>query len=189
MKTTLQHQLLIAMPGIKNPLFKKTVIYICEHNQDGAMGIIINKPLKNIKIQHILKKLNIESSRCIFGPKIKDPVIMGGPQAKERGFILHSSKKPFYSSIRISDTTTITTSKDILESMGIIEEPQKILVALGYCTWGKNQLEKELLNNFWLTSSANHDILFNIPISKRWTHAAKNIGINMYQLSVHFGHA
>ncbi|WP_343182716.1 YqgE/AlgH family protein [Buchnera aphidicola] len=184
----LQNNILIAMPGIKNPMFQKTVIYICEHNQEGAMGIIINKPLKNLKIKNILKKLNIITSSCLFGPKIFDSVMMGGPQSQDRGFILHTSNKQFYSSIRISEDTVITTSKDILESIGILEDPNKILVALGYCTWDKNQLETEILKNFWLTSSVNDDILFKIPTAKKWMQAVKNIGINLYQLSSNFGH-
>lgn len=189
MKITLQNNLLIAMPGIKNPIFKKTVIYICEHNQEGAMGIIINKPLKKLKIENILQKLNINSSHCLCGPKIRDSVMMGGPQAQERGFILHSSNKPFYSSIRISEKIVITTSRDILESISILEEPMNILVALGYCTWDKNQLEQELLNNFWLIASANQTILFKTPMKKRWSQASKIIGIDIYQLSINFGHA
>lgn len=189
MEITLQNNLLIAMPGIKNPFFKKTVIYICEHNQEGAMGIIINKPLKKLKIKNILEQLNINPSSCLFGPKVKDAVIMGGPQAQERGFILHSSRKPFYSSIHISEQTVITTSRDILESLSILEEPTNILIALGYCTWDKNQLEYELLNNFWLTSSVNQSILFHTPIKNRWIKASNILGIDIYQLPIHFGHA
>ncbi|WP_428994183.1 YqgE/AlgH family protein [Buchnera aphidicola] len=177
------------MPGIKNPIFQKTVIYICEHTQEGAMGIIINKPLQTLKIKNILQQLNINPSSCLFGPKVKETIIMGGPQAQERGFILHSSKKRFYSSIQISEETVITTSRDILESIAILEEPTNILVALGYCTWDKNQLEHELLNNFWLTSTVNQKILFQTPINKRWISATQNIGIDIYKLSIHFGHA
>lgn len=186
---TLQNNLLIAMPGIKNPFFKKTVIYICEHNNEGAMGIIINKPLKDIKIKNILKKLNINASPCLFGPKIFDSVIIGGPQAQERGFILHSSKKIFYSSIKISNKMVITTSQDILETTGFLEKPTNILMALGYCTWDKNQLEQELLNNFWLISSVDQKILFHTPLKKKWIKALNNLGLNIYKLSINFGHA
>lgn len=189
MKNNLQNQLLISMPGVNNSIFYQTVIYICEHNYEGAMGIIINKPFNNLTIKNILQKLNIQASECLFGPKIKDYVMMGGPQSQERGFILHASQTPFYSSIQIADNTMITTSRDILESIGLLEDPNKILIALGYCTWSKNQLEKELLKNFWLTTPANQDILFNTPISDRWIKSTKNIGINIYELSLEFGHA
>ncbi|QCI26203.1 YqgE/AlgH family protein [Buchnera aphidicola (Sarucallis kahawaluokalani)] len=177
------------MPGIQNPVFKKSVIYICEHNKEGAMGIIINKPLKTLKIKHLLKKLNIKTSSCLCGPKIQDAVIMGGPQAQERGFILHSSNQLFYSSIRISEKIVITTSRDILESIAMLEQPMNVLVALGYCTWDKNQLEQELLNNFWLTTTANQTILFNTPMKKKWIQASKIIGIDIYKLSIYFGHS
>lgn len=179
----LQHHFLISMPGIKNITLQETVIYICEHNKNGAMGIIINKIIQNLTIKNILNKLNIHTSTCLFGRKINDPIIMGGWQAEDRGFILHSSKKQFHSSIKISDNTFMTTSRDILESINYLDKPYNLLVALGYCVWGKNQLEKELLKNYWLTTSANNNILFHTPIENRWKKASEEIGIDISRLS------
>ncbi|CAL4324592.1 YqgE/AlgH family protein [Buchnera aphidicola] len=185
----LQNHFLIAMPGIKNNRFKESVIYICEHNKHGAMGIIINKAIKNLTIKKILKKLNINTSTCLFGPRISDPVLMGGFHSEDRGFIIHSSKIEFSSSINISNDVFMTTSRDILESVGELEEPNNILVALGYCIWGKDQLEQEILNNFWLTALANKEILFDTPIKQKWAKAAENIGIDIKKISLNAGYA
>jgi putative transcriptional regulator len=116
-------------------------------------------------------------------------VFSGGPLAEDRGFILHSAQRTFASSIRISDNTVITTSRDVLESLGTPEQPQHVLVALGYCAWEKDQLEEELLENAWLTTSADSNILFHTPIAERWREAAKSIGVDIHNIASEAGHA
>lgn len=186
----LQNHFLIAMPLLQDPFFKRSVVYICEHNEDGAMGLIINKPLENLTVYGILKKLNIPIEGYDHSVNIlNQPVFSGGPLAEDRGFILHSDQYTYTSSIRISNTTIITTSRDILEAIGTITQPNDILVALGYCAWKKNQLENELLKNTWLTTQADNTILFKTPISERWCAAAKSIGVNIHQMTSDAGHA
>ncbi|BAP58839.1 YqgE/AlgH family protein [Candidatus Tachikawaea gelatinosa] len=187
----LQHHFLIAMPSLQDPFFKKSVIYICEHNNKGAMGLVINKTLTNITIEGILNKLNIVPNNSDFSKTILNkPVFTGGPIAEDHGFIVHSNQKIYSSSIRISDNTMITTSRDIIEVIGTKEQPENMLIALGYCAWEKNQLENELLENIWLLIPANDSLLFHTPISERWKKAAKNIGIDdMININNQIGHS
>ncbi|MCV2525745.1 MAG: YqgE/AlgH family protein [Candidatus Lightella neohaematopini] len=185
----LQHHFLVAMPTLTDPLFKGSVVYICEHNCEGAMGIIINKPVVYFTIENILDKLKIKpkiSDNSSF--KLDNPVFVGGPIADDRGFILHTPCSKFNSSISISSQTMITTSKDILETLGTDNQPDNILVALGYSSWGQDQLEHELLDNSWLITPANIEILFHTPIIHRWRNAAKIIGIDIYNISSQIGH-
>ncbi|XBC38147.1 MAG: YqgE/AlgH family protein [Buchnera aphidicola (Floraphis choui)] len=189
MKTNLQNHLLIAMPNLQNSFFKQSVIYICKHDRNGAMGVIINKPIKNLTIKKILNKLKINISSENSTNSLNNPVIIGGPISEDRGFILHSFKKKFISSIVISKDIFVTSSRDVLEYIATHKYSNDMLMTLGYCIWGKNQLENEILDNIWLTTSANTKILFDTPLSERWTKSANNIGINMYQLTTDFGHA
>lgn len=143
----LQHHFLIAMPALQDPIFRRSVVYICEHNQDGAMGIIINKPLENLQIEGILEKLKITPEPRDSAIRLDKAVMLGGPLAEDCGFILHTPPSRFASSIRISDNTVITTSRDVLETLGTQQQPSDVLVALGYASWDKGQLEQELLDN------------------------------------------
>ncbi|PPI86466.1 YqgE/AlgH family protein [Candidatus Pantoea edessiphila] len=185
----LQNHFLIAMPSLSDPFFKRSVIYVCEHNVDGAMGLIINKPIRNLSIKDILKKLNISINNRDPNITLDKQVFIGGPLAEDRGFILHSAQRVFNSSVYISDTTIITTSRDVLEVIGSNLQPNNILIALGYCAWEKNQLENELMANAWLTTPANSTILFHTPAAERWSQAALNIGVNMYNIASDLGHA
>lgn len=185
----LQHHFLIAMPALQDPLFKRSVVYICEYNEEGAMGIIINKPLENLQIEGILEKLKIEPTPRDTSFRLDKPVFAGGPLAEDRGFILHSSPDEFDSSIRISDEVVITTSRDVLETLGTTKQPNNVLVALGYASWEKGQLEQEILENAWLTVPANTDILFRTPISERWREAARLVGVDIHNMPVEAGHA
>jgi putative transcriptional regulator len=185
----LQHHFLIAMPSLQDPLFKRSVVYICEHNEDGAMGLIVNKPMENLTVEGILKKLKISASERDPAIKLDKPVFAGGPLAEDRGFILHSAQRIYSSSIRISDTTVITTSRDVLEAIGTTTQPNNVLVALGYCAWEKGQLEDELLENAWLTSPANTNILFQTPIAERWREAARGLGVDIHNIATDAGHA
>jgi len=185
----LQHHFLIAMPGLDEPMFKRSVIYVCEHNEDGAMGLVINKLVEDFTVENVLDKLEISPTPRDPAIRLDRPVFSGGPLADDRGFILHTPRSGFGSSIQISDTTMITTSKDVLETLGTAEQPKNVLVALGYAAWEQGQLEKELLDNAWLTIEASSDILFRTPVADRWREAAKMIGIDVSQLATHAGHA
>ncbi len=185
----LQHHFLIAMPALSDPLFKRSVIYICEHNDDGAMGIVINKPVEQFTVESVLHKLKIMPAKRDPAIRLDKPVFAGGPMADDRGFILHTPREGFGSSIEISPETMITTSKDVLETLGTADQPQEVLVALGYAGWEKGQLEQELLENAWLTTPADSDILFHTPISARWREAAKKIGIDIHNIANQAGHA
>ena len=185
----LQHHFLIAMPALQDPLFKRAVVYICEYNEDGAMGIIINKPLENLQVDGVLEKLKIAPEPRDPAIRLDKPVFIGGPLAEDRGFILQTPPDCFASSIRISDDTVITTSRDVLETIGTAKQPTDVIVALGYSSWEKGQLEQEILDNAWLTAPADASILFHTPISERWREAAKLIGIDIHNMPSEAGHA
>jgi putative transcriptional regulator len=185
----LQHHFLIAMPALDEPTFKRTVIYICEHNSEGAMGLVINKLVEDLTVEDVLKKLSITPSPREPSIRLDRPVFAGGPIADDRGFILHTPREGFTSSILISDQTMVTTSKDVLETLGTANQPKDVLVALGYAGWGPGQLENELLENSWLTTEANSDILFRTPIAERWREAVRLLGINVSHLVTQAGHA
>ncbi|HEY0211047.1 YqgE/AlgH family protein [Acerihabitans sp.] len=185
----LQHHFLIAMPSLQDPMFKRAVIYICEHNDDGAMGLVINKPVEQFTVETVLHKLKIMPAERDPAIRLDKPVFAGGPLADDRGFILHTPREGFGSSIGISDETMITTSKDVLETLGTAQQPQDVLVALGYAGWDKGQLEQELLENAWLTIAADSDILFRTPIASRWRDAARKLGIDIHNIANEAGHA
>ena len=185
----LQHHFLIAMPSLQHPQFKRAVIYICEHNAEGAMGLVINKPIDLFTVETVLKKLHITPSPRDAEIYLNDPVLAGGPLADDRGFILHSPQAGFCSSIRISPDTMITTSKDVLKTLGTPQQPDNVLVALGYAGWQKGQLEQELMDNVWLTSEADPAILFHTPMADRWHEAANKLGINIFNIALQAGHA
>ncbi|OMQ20849.1 YqgE/AlgH family protein [Serratia oryzae] len=185
----LQHHFLIAMPGMQDPRFKRSVIYVCEHNESGAMGLVINKPVEQFTVESVLSKLKIKPSPRDPAISLDKPVLAGGPLADDRGFILHSPHEGFASSIQISPQTMITTSKDVLETLGTPDQPKDVLVALGYAGWEQGQLEQEVLENAWLTTEADIDILFHTPIANRWREAAKRLGIDIRNIANQAGHA
>lgn len=185
----LQHHFLIAMPTLMDPLFKRAVVYICEYGEQGAMGIIINKPLQNLQVEGVLRKLNIEPEPRDPSIRLDKPVFIGGPLAEDRGFILHTPSARFASSIRLSEDTVITTSCDVLETIGTASQPEDVIIALGYSSWEKGQLEQEILDNAWLTAPAASAILFHTPIAERWREAARLIGVDIFNLPGDAGHA
>ncbi|MCR9422023.1 YqgE/AlgH family protein [Vibrio sp. RM-69-4] len=185
----LTNHFLVAMPSMRDPYFKHSVIYICEHNEEGAMGLMINVPI-DITVGGMLNQVDVEPSY----PKLqldslKRPVLNGGPVSEDRGFILHRPKDHYESSIRMSDDIAVTTSKDILTVLGTDAEPSHYLVALGYSGWEPGQLELELAENSWLTIEADPDVIFNTPIHDKWNQAIKKLGIDPIQLSAQAGHA
>lgn len=184
----LQHHLLIAMPTLEDSFFHHAVVYICEHNAEGAMGLVINKPSKNLTIREMLTQLDMEILADADNKKLDQHVFTGGPVADERGFILHSPVSHYQSSLAISKDTVVTTSRDILESLANSSLPGESLVALGYCCWDEGQLENEILDNAWLTVPASEQILFHTPAAERWHKAALTLGININTISFETGH-
>lgn len=183
--TNLTNQFLIAMPSLKDPNFEKTVTYICAHNEDGAMGIVINKPL-GIDLDEIFKQMDIRSD---INAAKKKTVFHGGPVHVDRGFILHHSGSEWDSSIIVSNDICVTTSKDILEAIAVGNGPDEALIALGYAGWASGQLEDELMNNAWLNGPASADIIFNTPHEECWHSAASRMGVDIERLSSDIGHA
>nr|WP_221435251.1 YqgE/AlgH family protein [Thalassotalea piscium] len=173
------------MPSLGESFFGKTVTYICEHNKEGAMGLIINLPV-NVTLNELLSQLDSKKQNL---PALEQMVLSGGPVSPDRGFVLHSPQDCWSSSLALSDEVMITTSKDILMALGTEISPPNYLVALGYAGWGPGQLEQEIHENSWLTTPATSDILFNTPIENRWQKAAQQLGIDVAHLSSEIGHA
>ena len=182
---SLENHLLIAMPTLKDPFFNKTVTYICEHNEDGAMGLIINVPV-NITLNELLLQFREDDETL---PALEQMVLSGGPVAPDRGFVLHSPQKCWSSSLALTSEIMITTSKDILMALGTENAPENFVVTLGYAGWGSGQLEKEISENSWLTTPADADILFDTPYEQRWQKATERLGIDLAHLSNDIGHA
>lgn len=182
---SLTNQFLIAMPTLADPNFHGTVTYICEHNPQGAMGIVINRPL-NLTLGEVLDQMHIETQEGAIG---RQTVYMGGPVQTDRGFVLHTPAGEWESMLHVSNEMGVTTSKDILEKIAAGAGPQQTLIALGYAGWGAGQLEQELADNAWLCGPADHRIIFDTPWQKRWAAAAALMGVDLTQLSDQIGHA
>lgn len=186
MDTNLQNHFLIATPSLDGSYFSKTLTYICEHNDKGAMGIVINNKTE-LTLAQLLKMT--EEDVTIDKDHSEHVVLEGGPVSRDRGFILHTSQSGWSSSLELSSEIMVTTSKDILAVIGNEKGPDKSLVALGYAGWGAGQLEVELEDNSWLTIEADMNILFNVPIEDRWQKAIEKLGIDIWQLAPTVGHA
>ena len=169
-----------------DPSFAKTLTLICEHNSEGALGIIINRPT-DLKLQEVFAQVGIEQPEiCARSP---ETVFAGGPVSTERGFVLHSGESSWESTLQVNDTLHLTSSRDILFALANDEGPDDAIVALGYAGWGKGQLEREMSDNAWLTCSADNDIIFDTPFHHRLDAAANLIGVNLPLLSDQVGHA
>lgn len=185
----LKNHFLVAMPSMADERFQHSVVYMCEHNEDGAMGLVINQPI-NISIAKMLDQIEVEREQDVTHPvSLDQPVLFGGPVSEDRGFVLHKNLKLYGSSIQLSDELTVTTSKDILSTLGTTEEPEQFIVALGYAGWDAGQLEQELAENSWLTIEADPKVIFDTPINERWEKALKQMGIDALNLSADVGHA
>lgn len=186
MKTNLQNHLLIATPSLDGSYFGKTLTYICEHNEKGAMGIVINNKTELTLAQ----LLDMTEEQVRVDNEHADHVVLeGGPVSRDRGFILHTCQPGWSSSLELSSEIMVTTSKDILSVIGNEKGPEKAIVALGYAGWGAGQLEEELEDNAWLTVEADMELLFDTPIEDKWQAAIDRIGIDIWQLSPNVGHA
>lgn len=182
---SLANHFLIAMPRLADPNFFHTVTYICEHTTEGALGIVINRPLE-MRLGEILTHMDIPNT----DPRAADiPVHMGGPVQQERGFVLHTPLGDWEATLKVTDEIGITTSRDILTAIAEGRGPQQVLIALGYAGWGGGQLEQEMADNAWLSGPANTQILFEIPEAQRWEAAAASLGVDLNLLSGDVGHA
>ena len=179
------NQLLIAMPGMADPNFATTVTLVCEHNAEGALGIIINRPL-NLDLGGLFEQLDLTNADSAI---LTRPVLDGGPVSQERGFVLHGSGASFESTVQVSPELQLTLSRDILDSIAAGDGPERSLVALGYAGWEAGQLEAEMLENTWLNVPASAEIIFDVPFEKRWRSAAGALGIDLSRLAPDAGHA
>jgi putative transcriptional regulator len=181
----LDHQMLIAMPGMVDGSFAGSVTLLCQHNDQGAIGITINR-LSVFSLGEILSQLHIE---CKDEAIRKLPVVEGGPVAPDRGFVLHTPLEGFESSLVVSKEIMVTTSRDILTAIASGKGPEKYLVALGYAGWGGGQLEGEMRQNAWLSVEADSSIVFDMPLSNRFNGALGRLGIKVDRLHLEGGHA
>ncbi len=176
---------LIAMPGLKDPNFSRTLSYICEYGEQGAMGIVVNRPTP-MHLGEMLDQLGI----TIEDPHAAEiPLYWGGPVQPERGFVLHSGESRWDATLAITPEVCITTSRDVLEAIARGEGPARILVALGYAGWGAGQLETEITSNAWLSGPADEAILFKLPPEARWQAAASLLGVDLNLIAGVAGHA
>ena len=181
----LTNQFLIAMPGLEDPNFFHSVTYICEHNDEGALGLVINRPL-DMQLGEIFERIKIDSA---VPDARRIPVHLGGPVQQDRGFILHEPLGNWEATLKVTDRIGITSSMDILDAIARDEGPGHKLVALGYAGWGAGQLEQEMAANAWLSGPANAEILFDTPDDARWKAAAALLGIDLDLLTGDAGHA
>lgn len=182
---SLTNQLLIAMPGMMDPNFSTTVTLICEHNDDGALGIVINRPLE-LKLAGLFEQLEVSDPDPVAA---ESPVVMGGPVGPERGFVLHNPGNQYENTLAVSEDIHLTFSRDIIDQLAAGTGPVKSLVALGYAGWQPGQLEDEMLANSWLNVPASTDIVFDMPFGDRWASAARKLGIDISRIAPDAGHA
>ena len=178
-------QLLVAMPGMKDPRFQKTVIYMCAHNSDGAMGLVINRALESLSFPDMLKQLEIDVSGV--GERIN--VHFGGPVESGRGFVLHSQDYLQEATMVVDRDLALTATIDILKAIAFGNGPRQSLLALGYAGWGPGQLDTEIKSNGWLNVAADNELVFGPNLDEKWDQAMSKIGIDPRMLSDKAGHA
>ena len=191
----LTNHFLIAMPGLQDMEFARSVVYLCEHSERGALGLIINKPT-DINLQKLFDKVEMSLGRADL---VQQPVMQGGPVQTERGFVLHdplvwgedgTEKEAVYAStMAIPGGLEMTTSKDVLEALAEGAGPRRLLITLGYSAWGEGQLESEIAENAWLTVGADQSVIFETPIHERYDRALALLGVQAWMLSPEAGHA
>ncbi len=178
-------QLLVAMPSMQDPRFERSVIYICSHSPNGAMGIVVNRLYQGINFLMMLEQLNITTSSSTPHLSVHD----GGPVESGRGFVLHSTDCMREGSVAVADNIAVSATVEILQTIADGGGPEHLLMALGYSGWGAGQLEAEMKANGWLTVPADEDLLFHIDIGQKWSRALAKIGISPELLSANAGHA
>ena len=182
---TLSGSLLVAMPQMQDPRFSRTVIYMCVHNADGAMGLVINRLVKSVSFPDLLEQLNI--ARASGSQEIR--VHFGGPVESGRGFVLHSADYDRAGTVHVDADVSLTATVDILKAIAQGDGPRKCLLALGYAGWGAGQLDGEMQQNAWLHVSADEQLIFGTDLDGKWEQAAAKIGIALSNLSSEVGHA
>lgn len=189
--TNLTDHFLIAMPGLSDELFGRSVVYMCEHSERGALGLVINKP-SDIHLPSLFDKLEMPMPRADLQ---HTPVCQGGPVQTERGFVLHDAvpgaegETVYASTMSIDGGLELTTSRDVLEAIANGAGPRRMFIALGYSSWGKGQLESEIAENSWLTVPADHTLIFDTPLDQRYEKAMSLLGLQPWMLSPDAGHA
>ncbi|MBZ0097247.1 MAG: YqgE/AlgH family protein [Sulfuricella sp.] len=176
---------LIAMPAMTDPYFAKSLTYVCEHTEQGALGVVINKPIE-MTLKMLLDQVGIELEAEDHAEEL---VHFGGPVQMDRGFVLHQPVGEWMSTLAVNDSVALTTSKDVLEAVGRGQGPYKLLVSLGYAGWAAGQLEQELAQNAWLTVPATAAIIFDLPWEQRLTAAMQLLGVDLASLADGAGHA
>lgn len=190
----LTNHFLIAMPGLEDAMFGKSVVYVCEHTARGALGLVINKPA-DMKMSVLFDKVDLPLKRADLS---QSPVFQGGPVQTERGFVLHEAlytapdnkeESLYASTMTIPGGLEMTTSKDVLEALSNGAGPKRVLVTLGYASWGEGQLESELGENSWLTVDADQSVIFDTPVEQRYDKALALLGLEAWMISTQVGHA
>ncbi|MBK8062780.1 MAG: YqgE/AlgH family protein [Betaproteobacteria bacterium] len=186
----LTNHFLIAMPAMADPSFSRTLTYICEHNEQGALGVVVNRPI-DMDLRSLFERLSLPLGDTRTGDA---PIWFGGPVQTDRGFVLHAPVGQWQSTLKVCDAVGLTTSKDILEAVGRDQGPRRLLVTLGYAGWSAGQLEHELTQNAWLTVEAKDprvldEILFELPADERLQAALHLLGVDLAMLSEDAGHA
>ena len=184
LRSSLSGQLLIAMPGMGDPRFERSVIFVCAHSEDGAMGLIINKPYNAITFSSLLGQLGVSK----YEGAQKIDVQLGGPVEVSRGFVLHSQDYVRDASMIVDEELALTATLDILSDIAGNCGPRRYLLALGYAGWGPGQLDTEILNNGWLNTEADEDLVFNKDLESKWAQALNKMGIDPLKLSDNVGH-
>lgn len=184
----LANHFLIAMPSMQDPIFGGTVVYICEHNDKGVLGVVINKPT-DMTMDMLFERIDLKVVDGMQAQVVNEPIMFGGPVQDDRGFVLHSPSGRYSSSLAVTDEVAFTTSIDVLEAVAAGGGPQRLLVSIGYAGWSPGQLEDEISRNGWLTVGADAHVLFDLPIEQRYTAAIKLLGIDPLMLASEAGHA
>ncbi|WP_073212151.1 YqgE/AlgH family protein [Massilia sp. CF038] len=184
----LANHFLIAMPSMQDPIFGGTVVYICEHNDKGVLGVVINKPT-DMTMEILFERIDLTVSDGLHSEVVNEPIMFGGPVQDDRGFVLHTPGTPYSSSLTVTSEVAFTTSIDVLEAVANGTGPSRLLVSIGYAGWSPGQLEDEIGRNGWLTVGADPHVLFDLPIEERYNAAIKLLGIDPMMLASEAGHA
>lgn len=180
----LRNHLLIAMPGMSDPMFVNSITYICDHGADGAMGLVINRTM-DLHLRDVFEQMELNTD----AGKGDWPILAGGPVSTERGFVLHPTGGEWQSSLQVTPEVALTASRDIIDALAAGSGPQSALFILGYAGWSAGQLEEEIKEDSWLIVPADLDLLFNTPIEQRWLAAAQRLGVDMNLMPTVGGHA
>jgi len=184
----LANHFLIAMPSMHDPIFGGTVVYVCEHNENGVLGVVINKPT-DMTMEVLFDRIDIEVSSAADRHMESEPIMFGGPVQDDRGFVLHTPGAHYSSSLTVTNDVAFTTSIDVLEAVARGQGPERMMVSIGYAGWSPGQLEDELARNGWLTVAADPRIVFDVPIEDRYQAAIKLLGFDPLMLNSEAGHA